>query len=193
MLVPFAFVMDGTNSAHRAYVALEGINIFYFGIGKLPTPQNIRLDGTDIKWDVVSGANGYAVFMDDDTDNYVTVDTNSFSAVDLSGGEHTVRIRALGNVGKTLASEENAIMRMTAYNASNNITQIIALNFVIDGDTVTKLVPQGKAIKAYLYDVDIDDREFGGWYYDSGYTSPVSETDILEKTRPYTRGFRIDL
>ncbi len=188
VLVPFAFVMDGTNSAHRAYVALEGINIFYFGIGKLPTPQNIRLVGTTIRWSRVSGATGYAVFIDDDTDNYVTVDTNSFSAADLSGGEHTVRIRALGNVGKTLASEENATMRMTAYNASNNITQIIALNFVIDGDTVTKLVPQGKAIKAYLYDVDIDDREFGGWYYDSGYTTPVSETDILEKdTTIYAR------
>lgn len=188
VLVPFAYIMDGANTAHKAYVVLDDIDIFYFGIGKLPTPQNIRLDGTDIKWDIVSGANGYAVFMDDDTDNYVTVDTNSFSAVDLSGGEHTVRIRALGNVGKTLASKENATMRLTAYNASNNITQIIALNFVIDGDTLTKLVPQGKAIKDYLYDVVIDDREFGGWFYDSGYTTPVSETDILEKdTTIYAR------
>ena len=93
-------------------------------------------------------------------------------------------MRALGNVGTNLARMGKA----TAFNANSVITQVVTLTYNIDGDTVTKFVPFGKSVGDYLYEVNMDGREFGGWYYDSGYSSAVNSQDKLENdTTIYAR------
>lgn len=183
---PYVYSKSELLGMHKSYVSEYFVDPIYFVIDRLATPSNIQFDENgNLTWNEVAGANGYAVFVGDDTE---TVETNSYDMKKYPSGEYTVRIRALGNVGQVLAASETGVMTLSAYNASNNITQMVALTYAVDGDKITKLVPRGKAVKDYLYDVDIDGREFGGWFYDSGYTTPVTDTDVLEKdTAIYAR------
>ena len=78
--------------------------------------------------------------------------------------------------------------KATAFNANSVITQVVTLTYNIDGDTVSKFVPYGKSVGEYLYDVEADGREFGGWYYDSGFSAAVNSQDKLENdTTIYAR------
>lgn len=164
------------NRDNYAYVTVPFRLNYNFAITKLDTPSNIRIENTTLKWDSVDGANGYAVFFGEDSE---TSETPELDISKYTSGTYTVRVRALGNVGQALAANELSAMSLTAYNASSVITQVVALTYDIDGETVTKFVPHGKNVSEYLYDVDIKNKEFGGWYYDSGFSRRVESTDVL--------------
>lgn len=156
----------------------------HFSITKLAAPSNIRIQDGNLTWSGVSGAEGYSVFCG--TENFTVTETSIALSkfTNLVDGENTFRVRALGNVGTSLAKMGKA----TAFNASSVITQVVTLTYNIDGDTVTKFVPFGKSVGDYLYNVTVDGREFGGWYYDSGYSSAVNSQDKLENdTTIYAR------
>lgn len=160
------------------------IEPIHFSITKLAAPSNIRIQDGNLTWSGVSGAEGYSVFCG--KENFTVTETSialsEFS--ELADGDNIFRVRALGNVGASLAKSGKA----TAFNASSVITQVVMLTYNVDGDTVSKFVPYGKSVGEYLYDVEADGREFGGWYYDSGYSSAVNSQDKLENdTTIYAR------
>ncbi len=155
-----------------------------FSITKLAAPTNLRLDGNELAWDAVDGAEGYLFSCSGSQMSGKTVTEPKIHLDDLKPDEYTFRVRALGNVGTNLARMGKA----TAFNANSVITQVVTLTYNIDGDTVTKFVPLGKSVGDYLYDVTVDGREFGGWYYDSGFSSAVNSRDKLENdTTIYAR------
>lgn len=152
-----------------------------FVIIRLAAPENLTYNAGTITWNSVAGATDYGVFWtENDIEKKAFVNTTSFTfdINALGEGEHTVRVRALGNLGQTAIAEGRA-MSVTAYNASNVISQVVALTYNIDGDVVIKFVPYGSKLSDYIYDVNIKGREFGGWYYDSGYSRKVDKTDVL--------------
>ncbi|MDE5563213.1 MAG: InlB B-repeat-containing protein [Clostridiales bacterium] len=152
-----------------------------FVITHLAAPENLTYNAGTITWDSVEGATDYGVFWTvNNVEQKAFVNTTSytFDINALGEGEHTVRVRALGNLGQT-AIAEGRTMSITAYNASNVITQVVALTYNIDGDVVIKFVPYGSKLTDYIYDVNIKGREFGGWYYDSGFSRKVADNDVL--------------
>ena len=155
----------------------------YFEISKLPAPTNLTYNAGTLTWNAVSGANRYGVFWTDINGNeqhvVVSEPTYTFDLNKLSSGEHTVRVRALGNIGESIADSETSTMRLTAYNASTTVTQLVALTYNVNGDTVIKFVPYGKNVADYCYDVSIPNKEFGGWYYDDGFSRKVEPADVL--------------
>ena len=147
-----------------------------FSISKMAAPTDVRLFDGNLTWEYNNVAeNGFAVFDGDSL--LATVDDAELNLNDynLEEGEHTFRIRALGNVGSSLAGTA----KMTAFNAGSNIAQLVALTYYIGDDVVTKFVPLGKNIGDYLYDVDVDGVVFGGWYKDAGYSVIVDPMDKL--------------
>ncbi len=159
----------------------------YFDNSKLAPPTDISFADGMLFWSYEGEAPfGFGVFDGDSALETTTEKSLDLRQYSLTSGEHTFRIRALGNVGAALASEN--VMLMTAYNASSNITPCVVLTYDIEGDTVTKFVPRGKALENYLYDVEVDGKVFGGWYYDSGYSLTVETGDTLDKdTTIYAR------
>ena len=154
---------------------------FNFSISKLASPTGLNYSLGTLTWNEVIDSNGYGVFWTEgNTEKQAFVDTPSytFDIEALGEGEHTVRVRALGNMAQT-AVETGQTMSITAYNASNVVTQVVALTYNIDGDVVIKFVPYGSKLSDYIYDVNISGREFGGWFYDSGFSRKVEETDVL--------------
>ena len=152
-----------------------------FVITRLAAPVNLTYNAGTITWDSVEGATDYGVFWtENNVEQKAFVNTTSytFDINALGEGEHTVRVRALGNLGQT-AVESGQTMSITAYNAANVVTQVVALTYNIDGDVVTKFVPYGSNVSEYIYDVNIKGREFGGWYYDRGYSRKVEKSDVL--------------
>lgn len=156
---------------------------FTFGVTKLESPKNLTYQSGTLSWDSVAGACGYAVF---DNDIYITSNTSdtSIDVSDVSAGEHTFRVRALGNVGKSLYESQAANVMtasmLNAYNANSNIVQLALLTYEINGETITKFVPVGSKISGYIYDVNVPKKEFGGWYYDSGFSRKVESTDTID-------------
>lgn len=167
-----------------AYYTVPDIS---FGITQLAAPKNITYSDGTLSWSGVTGAQGYAVF-DGDTVLKTTTQTSIYIIDDnISVGTHTLRVRALGNVGMYLANE-TALSKLTPYNAAANIVQYVALTLSIDGDNITKLVPQGSTVGDYLYDVEVPNKEFGGWFYDSGFSVEAKVSDVLDKdTTIYAR------
>ena len=157
--------------------ALFAYTPFRFSISQLAAPQNISFVNGKLTWDEVQGAQGYGIF---ENDNYWMVNETEFdlSDKDFAAGEHTIRIRALGNVGQSLATTNNGVM-VSAYNAAVNITQLVALTYSVNGDSITKFVPQGSKMSGYTYEVKVSGKEFGGWYYDEGFSRPVVSTDLI--------------
>ncbi len=152
-----------------------------FNVSRLAAPANVRMENTSLKWDEVPGAQGYGVFDGDSASWTVSEPSFDIKGKGIANGEHTFRIRALGNVGSTLSKDvSNNSRRLTAFNASNNITPLVAVTFDVCGDTVSKLVPRGKNINEVLFDVEVDGKIFGGWYYDQGFTQPVGTDNKLE-------------
>ena len=167
-----AFLGGGTLAMNYVFP----MNTLSFSIQKLANPTNIHYDQSGIlTWDEIEGAHGYRVFFDDTTSEFVQEPQYDFNG--MKSGTYNIRIRAIGNVGEELAKSA----RMTAFNASANIQQIVALTYDIDGDTVTKFVPYGKSLSDYLYEVELDGRQFGGWYYDKGFSSRVLPEDTADK------------
>lgn len=165
------------------YKGFGWVEPIYFSISKLAAPTGLQYDAGTLTWNEVAGANRYGVFWTDKLgeEQYEIVEEPVYE-FDLSAfdeGEHTVRVRALGNMGETLADSEETVMTLSAYNASTTITQLVALTYNINGDTVTKFVPYGKNVADYCYDVSIPKKEFGGWYYDSGFSRKVEKSDVL--------------
>ena len=192
----FATQINDVNSVYVTFVNSNGINDsaaiyngvqvdfvllpltpFHFSISQLAAPQNISLVNGKLAWNEVEGAHGYGIF---EGDNYWMVNETEFdlSDKDFAAGEHTIRIRALGNVGQSLAATNNGVM-VSAYNAAVNITQLVALTYSINGDSITKFVPQGSKMSGYTYEVKVSGKEFGGWYYDEGFSRPVVSTDVI--------------
>lgn len=168
------YITDSNSSVITAFLNMP---VFHFAISKLATPTNIRVEDCALKWDTVEGACGYGVYMDDNNLGIVTEAELDLNDIEFESGTHTFRVRALGNVSNTLMASRT----MTAFNASNHITQLVALSFNVDGEVITKLVEGGKALSTYLYDVQVEGKVFGGWYYDDGYSVPVYGSDKLDK------------
>lgn len=156
---------------------LRDYRVSAFEITKLAAPTNITYEDCKLGWEYSDDVSGFAVF-DGDT-LLAMVDDPELDLKDytLEEGEHMFRIRALGNVGNSLA--QAATMSITPFNASSNITQLVAMTYHIGDDAVTKFVPLGKQIGDYLYDVEVDGAVFGGWYKDAGYSIAVEPTDKL--------------
>lgn len=156
---------------------------FYFNFSQLASPSNFVLDKTSLNWDLVHNAKGYALFLGSDIAPIWTTTDSTCNSLNLSelktdfSTSQLFRLRALGNIGKQFL--ENSNVKLSAYNASNTITYMTMLNFVIDGETLNKFVPLGSSIGDSLSDVVVPGKTFSGWYYDSGYTNAVSETDIV--------------
>lgn len=160
-------------------LAAAVIQDIHFSVTKLSAPANVAYANGVLSWDAVDGAEGYVVFDGDDRVGDVLINL-SIDIHDMNlqeAGQHIFRVRALGNVGAALAA--NDLGNMTAYNASSRIMQVVALNYDIDGDVITKLVPLGSNIGDYLYEVKVPNKEFGGWFYDSGYSVKVNASDKL--------------
>ncbi len=152
-----------------------------FAIAKLANPSNISFGPSGIlSWDAVEGAQGYKLFFDDENSEFLTEPYYDFNG--KAEGTYNLRIRAVGNVGTSLS--RNA----TPFNVSSNIVQLVTLTYDVNGDTVTKFVPHGKELSDYLYEVKLDGYNFGGWYYDKGYSVAVNSFDkITADTTIYAR------
>lgn len=199
-----SFVIDlskvsfwNNTSANQTYIRLTvstqalGVNAFYgtswlysyFEISKLPAPTNLTYNAGTLTWDAVAAANRYGVFWTDsdgiEQHIVVTEPTYTFDLNELGEGDYTVRVRALGNIGEHIADGEISTMRLTAYNASTTVTQLVALTYSVNGENIVKFVPYGKNVVDYCYTVSIPNKEFGGWYYDSGYSRKVEKSDVL--------------
>ena len=152
-----------------------------FIVTHLSAPANLKYDSGTITWDPVEGANEYGVFWTQggvEQKAFVSTTSYTFDINALGVGNHTVRVRALGNLGQT-AKARGLSSQINAFNASRIVQQVVALTYKIEGDTLTKFVPYGSNVKDYLYDVEIKGREFGGWYYDSGFSRKVEANDVL--------------
>ena len=152
-----------------------------FSVTYLPAPANLKYESGTITWDPVEGATEYGVFWTQggvEQKAFVSTTSYTFDINALGEGEYTVRVRALGNLGQT-AKEKGQTAQINAFNASSVVQQVVALTYKIEDDTVIKFVPYGSNVKDYLYDVEIKGREFGGWYYDSGFSRKVESTDVL--------------
>lgn len=155
---------------------------FNFEVSLLPEPTNIKLNVNVLSWDEVPGNNGYYVSYSKDggSETSLTVKNTSYK-FSLDAGNYTFRIRALGNLGSALAQSSSETVLLSAYNASTVITQLVIINLNVDGDIITKLVPYGSIFSDYLYEVNIPNKEFGGWFYDTGFSSAVNSTDIINR------------
>ncbi len=169
----------GETPSYEVIYSYEAIS---FNVGQLAVPTEIKYDAGIITWNAVDNANAYAVFIETadrgTVTEYTTETTFDAKNVISATGEYTVRIRALGNIAEHMIAQ-GLTMSLSPFNASNVITQLVALTLNIDGDSITKLVPYGKNISEYLYDVEVPNKVFGGWFYDSGYSNKVSDTDVL--------------
>ncbi len=155
----------------------------YFGISKLSTPTDIRLDSGSLLWNEVPDAVGYAVFMDSTSLGTTTRTSMDLSEKPITVGEHLFRVRAIGNAVGSSTSKQ-----MTAFNASNNISELVALNFYVNGSVITQLVESNRKISDYLYEVKVPGKVFGGWYLDNGYSVAVKSDDIIHSdTTIYAR------
>lgn len=160
------------------YVVLD-IPTVSFSISRLPSPTNIAFADGKLTWTAVDGSDGYYVGITaNGNDHDIIVETNEADVSDIirQTGDYMVRVRALGNVGKALAASAREV---NAFNAGNTITRMTLLTFDVDGDTVSKFVPYGGEIADYLYDVELDGKQFSGWYYDTGFSRAVTQTDKI--------------
>lgn len=200
-VVPCTYI-DGNNA-----VSFETVQVCRLGIEKLANPQNIRIESNGLVWDEVDGAMGYSVsyakiLPDGEEDgpfhNYTTEKVNSaqFPLDSFDEGEYIFLIRALGNLGKLYKEyvapppsldppppvdieDENVPLMLSAYNSGLNVVDMVILTYNIDGHIMNKFVPHGSTVSSHLYDVNIAGKEFGGWYYDSGFSRKVDAGDKL--------------
>lgn len=167
------------NQGGAEYVVALDVPTVSFSISRLPSPTNIAFADGKLTWTAVDGSNGYYVGITaNGNDHDIIVETNEADVSDIirRTGDYTVRVRALGNVGKALAASAREV---NAFNAGNTITRMTLLTFDVDGDTVSKFVPYGVEIADYLYDVELDGKQFSGWYYDTGFSRAVTQTDKI--------------
>ena len=72
----------------------------------LPTPQNLEFINRLLSWDKVEGAIGYTVFVNEQ--EYETADT-SFAVVDITAGNYTLGVMAIGDGDKYTNSQIESI------------------------------------------------------------------------------------
>ena len=72
----------------------------------LPTPQNLKFEARLLSWDKVEGAIGYTVFVNEQ--EYETADT-SFAVVDITAGNYTLGVMAIGDGDKYTNSKVESI------------------------------------------------------------------------------------
>lgn len=180
-IVPYLTATSDTKTIN--YRFFGWLNPIYFSIAKLAAPTALNYSAGTLTWNEVEGANGYGVFWTDKCNDsrFVIVDepTYNFDVDELGAGDNVFRVRALGNIGETLATAENSVMTLSAFNASSTVTQLVTLTYNVNGETITKFVPLGSKLADYIYEVKVSGKEFGGWYYDDGFSVPIVSTDVL--------------
>lgn len=126
----------------------------------------IRVDGENLVWDKVEGANGYRVFYND-TFIDVTEPTVNLMGLGLDLGNYNLKVRSIGNLAKSGA--------LTMASVSTYLTQMIAVNYNVDGDLSQSLVAYGSGLTLPL--VTKEGKTFEGWYYDKEFTKLASGGD----------------
>ncbi|MDR2822677.1 MAG: hypothetical protein LBV58_03910 [Acholeplasmatales bacterium] len=100
-------------------------------IPKLGTPTGLKRVNNIISWDLVEGATGYSVGIDNSSK--VTVTTTNYTLPELELGNHTVKVVAKGTLGATIDSEEATL----AITVTITLDTVDSITYSSDTDILT--------------------------------------------------------
>lgn len=100
------------------YLSCLSSNALTFEITVQAMPSGLTMEGYDAKWNVVAGANGYAVAYGNAVD---TANANSFNLSAISPGVYEVRVCTRGDGAATLASGFTSPVNVQRLNAPYDV------------------------------------------------------------------------
>lgn len=136
-IVRFEIVAKGEITSEKA--VLDSKVSLKFEVTKLGVPQNAQINGNLITWDNVNRTNKYVVTIDG---NRTEVTTTSYTLTDLSSGNHTIYVQAMGNGEDVITgSYSNAISINKLEKPTNlNINNGILTWDIVSNATAYKVV-----------------------------------------------------
>ncbi len=90
-----------TNHSSKKYV-LDSLESLSFELQRLATPQELKVDNGNIKWNDVANNNGYVVYIDGSHISELT--SRELKVPQISSGVHTITVKAKGNGSNVVSS-----------------------------------------------------------------------------------------
>jgi len=120
---------SATNSA-RFYI--KSISVYTSSLSPLDTPSNLSFDYSTktISWDSVENANTYDVVID--SENPISVSTNSYSVSDLEKKEHSFKVRAVP-VSSSTTYDVSEYSSLYNFDISARVVSIESINGSLKG------------------------------------------------------------
>ncbi len=172
-VINFKIKTIGNISANCAY--LDSLVNAEFSVTKLATPQNVSINGSTITWNQVANTNKYIVTIDGDR---TEVTSTSFTLTDLSSGNHSIYVQAMGNSNEVITSsysnelEINKLAKPVIKIEKDNATSKYYLSWnAISGATAYKVSVAGTNYDAMTNKFDISGYES---YFAEGVGSQLS-------------------
>ena len=163
-------------------------------ITKLQAPQNVRLDnagaGLVIKWDAITGSEGYQLKIGNATSQPITQTSYNISthASSLNGGEGTqITVYAMGNGADVIGSDPSATITIARLNAPTGLS--------VSGDNITWNPSEVDGIGATSYILYIDGVEYpvsGTSYSTSNLTAGSHNIQVVAKGSIGNQHYTID-
>lgn len=138
---------------------LDSNNPLEFNVKELGTPQNLMINGNQISWDAVNNTSKYVLTIDG---KRTEVTTTSYTITDLSAGNHTIYVQAMGNGEDVITSGFSNSLVVKKLNKPTNLT-------ISNGLLTWDMVPSATAYKVVLGNetFNADTNQFNLLGYDS--------------------------
>ena len=107
-----SFKIMSKGNLNNSPLALDSIEGCEFNATRLGTPTNVNSSDSVLYWDAVTGANGYIVTVDDNSNRYKVTGTQ-FDLKLLTVGQHNIYVQAYGNGTNIITSRTSDPVTIT--------------------------------------------------------------------------------
>lgn len=160
-VVNFKIIARGEVTA--TYALLDCNIPLEFNVTKLATPQNLNINGSQLSWDSVNHTSKYVLTIDG---KRTEVTTTSFTLTDLSSGNHTIYVQAMGNGEEVITGGFSNSLSIKKLSTPSNL---VISNGLLTWNTVADATAYKVVVGTETYNADTTSFDL------LGYASYISE------------------
>lgn len=160
-VVNFRIVAKGSVTSQGA--VLDSIVPLEFNVTRLGVPQNLSINGNQLSWDSVNHTSKYVLTIDG---NRTEVTTTSFTLTDMSAGNHSIYVQAMGNGSEVITSGFSNALEVKKLATPTNL---IITNGLLTWATVADATAYRVVLGTQTYNADTTSFDL------LGYESYISE------------------
>lgn len=111
-----------------------------FNVTQLATPQNLSISGNQLSWDRVNHTSKYVLTIDG---RRTEVTTTTFTLTDMSAGEHSINVQAMGNGEEVITGSFSNTLKVKKLATPTNLV-------ITNGNLTWGMVPSATGYKVTI-------------------------------------------